>query len=243
GAEESKGGKCDGDRLASRHAARTGRDGPALQADHGGEDEEKRQQRRENGHADQDVVGSAHRGAGLAERGDKNSRRSQCGDGYPWSSIARVYPAKRGWKIVMDADDKGKARIRGEIGRRSANRVEPNQQRYGDEQPAESEMSAELADSADKAVRAADGLGRQRNHQRSSSADVADGEDAAADEDCPGNCAPGILNFVAHGGTGLNAGVGQADSGPEHGVADRPVGNQTGRGKAGSGTESPPRDC
>ena len=66
-------------------------------------------------------------------------------------------------------------------------------------------MRGKLTDSVDKAVRATNGLSGKRDKQRRGSADIADGENAASDEDGPWDSATGILDLVAHGRAGLDA--------------------------------------
>ena len=108
----------------------------------------------------------------------------------------------------------------------------------GAEQPADPSRLREQVDAVDEAVGSADGLGWEREEEGGGSADVADGEDAAADENGPGNGAAGILDFVAHGGGGLNAAEGEEDAGPEDGVVERPVRDEAGGGDVSGRAEA-----
>ena len=115
-----------------------------------------------------------------------------------------------------------------EIGCGSADGVERDQERDRRQQPTKAQAGRESGDSVNETVGAAHGLAGQCDEQRGGAADVPDGQNDSTEEQSEGNGAARILNFVAHGGSGLNGAEGEEDAGPEDGVIKRPVGDQAG---------------
>ena len=94
----------------------------------------------------------------------------------------------------------------------------------------------------DKAIGAGDGLRGQHEEEGRGPGDVSDGEDDAADEQGPGDGAAGGLDFVSHGGGGLDGAEGEKDVGPEDGVVERPVGDEAGGRDVEDNAETEPGD-
>ena len=221
GGRESDDGQQDCYWFLAGHAADVQPRGLVLQLDHGCEEQQVRDEVGDDGHADEDVVGSAHRCSCLPEDCDEDAGGAVDGDGHPWGPIARVDGAEDGRKVVVDAGDKGKARCGGEIGGSGADGVYAHEQRYRNQNPAQAETSAKRMHSIHEALQSADCIAGKRDEKSSGSADVAGGDDDSADQDRPGNCLPRILDFVAHGAAGFDPAECKEDSGPEDGVIDR----------------------
>jgi hypothetical protein len=136
--------------------------------------------------------------------------------------------AEGGREIAIDTDDEGQARGGGEIAGCAADGVERDEQSHGRQHPGEAEAAASSSMPLTKPSGPATACAGSMKQKRRGAADVADGEDDAADEQCPGNGAAGILNFIAHGGGALNGAEGEEDAGPEDGVVERPVGDEAG---------------
>jgi hypothetical protein len=79
----------------------------------------------------------------------------------------------------------------------------------------------------------------QGEQQRGGSADVADGEDDAGDEQRERDGAARILDLIAHGRGGLNGAEGEEDGRPEDGIVEGPVRDKAGSGYVDGGPQAP----
>jgi hypothetical protein len=93
-------------------------------------------------------------------------------------------------------------------------------------------MRAQSSNAIHETVGSADCLRRQRHQQRPGASDVADGENAAAKKNRPGDDAARVLNLSAHRRAGLHAAKRKEHAGPEDCIIERPVGNKARRGIA-----------
>ena len=87
-----------------------------LEADHGGEEEHERDHGNDDGNGDEDVVGAADRGTGLAEEDEEDAKEALAEDGDPGSFVTRVEFAEGGGEIAVESGDEGEAGSGGEVG-------------------------------------------------------------------------------------------------------------------------------